>query len=723
MGVVDPLLLVALAAACLGGGLAALSVGALRWLGGVGRWWFHWCGGPALRKLGDAPAGPVVIEGVLRAAEGAGPVVLATAVPPGHERALAWDEAVSAAAPELRVEMPDGVVLISGEALVASAACEIAPGQPPQAVRRALGELPAELCGLARRQVRCLFAGDRVLATGRIERAPDLDGPAGYRTRAVRHRLFPAESAPGVLLRSAGPPRPFVPRWRRWAAAVAGALVSASAATFALVQARPEIAEPLLREARERDQVDEKLGQGLYLEAGLLAERTNDAQRAARAYFLAGDLHRAALMFARARLLSPRLAPTWAELDSHLAEHRWELAAQVADLLAARETGSAVAAETRCFAQVLRYKEDARRPLPAPTAGGEGAPDHPASGKNGLCALALADASHGPVELQPYEDGLFLLSNRSAPPAPFDMDGRIALLLLRERGQVMKTWPFLPPHASHALRAQALMYRMPVFALELAAGAKIFDETVRERADHAAMLAVWRSFLGDHAGAAEALRDAFVTAGLEALAPPFDAKPGALFEANELRAVGRDIARPKERWMARLISLGAALALRAGELPAASAYVDLVSEEDDPTEVRRYVWAATGQGTLPMFHLEPLEDAAGRAFLLAAREERPWSLGPVLEGMDGQGLWPVVRPGASPGRLTDLASMTGGALEHEGDGLYALLASLAGRRAAAQARANGSEKPLAERIDRLERPLFDREASVLLYVSGRLAGP
>jgi hypothetical protein len=716
------LVLVGLVAACFGAALAAASLGTLTWLRALGRWRKHaHRGAKPQRKAGDTASGPVLVEGVLRGAEEAGSVLLATAVPPADAAGVPGENAVNAAAPQLWIEMPDGAILIAAEAVVVSGSREIVPGQASAAVKRALGDLPAELCAIAVWQVRCLRAGDRVRAAGRIESAPDLDGPAGYRSRAVRHRLFAAEPARTITVAGVRPPRLFIAPHRRWTAAAMGAAAGLALAFLGLVSALPN-GPPVATARQAPDQIDRLLEAYRFEEAATGAEAAGDFRRAARGYFFSGDLVRAASAFSRARGAAPAMPPSWNEMDSYIAAHFWDQAADIADKLA--EISPEVASDVRCLAAALHRMRitDPTPPPPVSTS--------PARMKFALCRLVHAEVEHtaeSRTELHNILSALdfgFPRPGRPPPPMAFEMDARVAAVLLLEAGD-LKSWPLSLPLAASVVRADGPVFRMPLFALHASASRRTPEFARQERMERAAMEAAWLSFMGDHDLAATAFREALLQADLEAAAPSAETPRKRPFNAPRIGTLLGRKAPEEPDWSKELFSLGAALAMRAGEAREAAAYSELVPEADDRTGVGIYVRALSQSNRPPPLQLVDLELPAREGFLTAAYRDESKPLYAALEASDAQGLWPIFGPRLALSRSVALAWASGGPPAQRSDcGLYGLVAYWAGRRAAAQAlAATEQEQVLGARLARLREVLSDRQASVFLYMSGRLLEP
>ena len=714
--------LAALVASCLGAALAAALPGAGERLIALRRWLrLARRARRPLQKLTGAEGGMVYIEGALRAREGGAPVLLATAVPPEDAGGVPGAGALSAAGREIWIDLPDGAALLDGEAVVVSGSIEIAPGQPADAVGRELGEICVELCSVGKWQVRCLQKGDRVRAVGRVERAPDLDGPAGYRTRGDRYRLLPAEGRRSVEIAAVRSPRPFVPRRRRIVAAAIGALVVVPIGIVALSVVQPKVEEPRPPGEAISMELHMKLGEHRYEEAADLAEGTRHPEIAARASFMAGRLKAAARLFAEARKRAP-IQPTWTELDSYLAAHRYEDAARIADDLAERNGGGAIG----CFARVLHFKAGDTRPLPDPF---EDKIDHSLAS---LCVLASADVDRtGPFRrsLQGMVSEAEVRGRAPGPPqAPSgqDMDARIAALLLLESGESMR-WPFELPHGAHALRVEGPYFTMPLLELEASAGfaAAVRGRDAAREVNQAVMKAAWRSFLGDHHEAARDFREALRLANLEPAAPDPQERPGHRFEIRNVHRALFDILAAKNPDAARLMAIGAALSLRAREADHAAEYVGLFSEHADPTGVRRYLYTIENAGEGAVFHLEGMESPARVRLLRAGLADDSFELRKALRETDGQGLWPLFGPKLSTAASAARDYVRGERpVPSEDLGYYGVLSFWAARRVAAQTIDAGTEDlPVKQRIGQLRTHLHDREINVLLYVSGRLARP
>lgn len=721
------LVLVAFVAACLGAALAFVAPGAVGRPSAMWRWWRHRRGERPLVKITGAEGGTVTIEGVLRTGGDGARVLLATAVPPEDSAGVPGAKAVSAAAPEVWIDLPDGAALVDGDAVVVSGSVEIAPGQSAGAVARDLGELAAELCSVVKWQVRCLRAGDRIRAVGRLERAPDLEGPGGYRTREARHRLLPAEGRRNVEIAGVRSPRPFVRRRSRVIAAAIGATSAVALALGSLSYLRPEVAKPEIAPEGPSAELTRLLAEHRHEEAADRAEGEQQYAVAARAYFMAGRLPSAARMFAAARNRAPRMAPSFAELDAYIADHRYDDAARIADALEARQGGGGFG----CFARALRFKAQGTEPIPDPFV------DKIDSSLAWLCTLANADVAGVKPRLavlKRHVDVLdFDMPKQGSPRAPGarEMDARIAALLLRSEGEV-RHWPFELPHGAHALRAEGLYFRIPVPALEAAARFPDRHEDeghARSRSlEQSTHAAIWLSYLGDHLAAAEAYREALLAVRLDMIAPKPRSAPGRRFEVGVAGRIDRvlfDIVAKREKHATALTAIGAALSLRAREADHAAIYVGLLPEEEDTTGVRRYLYMIENAGTQPSFHLEGIETPARRDLLKAGLADDPAGLLSALQKTDGQGLWPIFGPklrlATEPLREW---SRGGGPAGCEDCGFYGLLAFWADRRAAAQAiDAFPVDRILGGRIGQLRAVLADRDVNVLLYVSGRLVSP
>lgn len=703
-------------------------------LGGLWRWWRHGRGGRPLRELARAtPGGDVVVEGRLHVSGETGHVVLATAVPPATDLDLPGSAAVSAAARDVWIETDDGKVLIAAEVIVTCGSVEIAPGCPAAPVGRALGELPADLCSIARWPVRCLLPGDRVRATGRLESAPDLDGPTDYRSRAARYRMFalPPESgvAEGIRVASTRPPRPFVLGRTRVIAAGAGAVFFASVAVAALGMAAREEEEaaeahatvPWVAPTRS---IDEALAEHRYEDAASLADAfgAGAAEQAARAHFMSGDLRAAAAAYATLRDRSPSLSPSWNELDSYLAAHEYTKSAHVAGLLASGK--GEVGEGLTCQANVLRMITDLGEPRRVPILKAS----YPFTM---LCTLAFADITRDQrtsIDLSNMLNArLFGMMRPGPPPPPTDLelDSRVAAHLMAERGE-LGDWPFEPPFAAHLLTANGAIFRMPITILETSTVLRRPSLDWQERMERSVMAAAWGSFLGDHERAARDYRAAMLAAGLDDAAPLESGSRGRYFEAPRIHSLLGKKSGREPSWSAHLYGIGAALALRAGELEHANAYVDLFTEDEDRSRIRRFLWAARAEKPGPMLQISGmLGESVGpkeRAFLQAADTDAP-ALPDLLVNMDAQGLWPIIGRHLRTAREPVRRWAAGDGPSICGDcGYHGLLSHWAARRAAAQAiEAPTEEARAAQRIGRLSTLLFDRRAIVLLHVSGRLA--
>lgn len=711
--------LVVLVAACLGAALSAVLPGAGARLGALRRRTRLTRGGRRpLQKLAGAEGGTVYIEGALRAREGDARVLVATAVPPEDAADVPGSKALCAAAREVWLDLPDGAALLEGEAVVVSGSIEIAPGQPAEVVGRDLGEMCAELCSVGKWQVRCLQKGDRVRALARVERAPDLDGPSGYRKSASLYRLLPASGRRSVEMAAVRAPSPFVPRRRRIVAAAVGALVAVPVGLVSLSVLLPKVPRPEPVPKPISMELHMKLEEHRYEEAADLAEGTQHHEIAARASFMAGRLPAAARLFAAARKEAP-IRPTWTELDAYLAAHRYEDAARIADELAERNAGGAIA----CFARALHFKAGDPRPLPDPFE------DKIDSSLAALCALASADAGGtGPFRRRLQGMVSDAEVRRRGPgsaeaPSARDMDARVAALLLLESGDLAR-WPFQLPHGAHVLRVEGPYFTMPLLQLEASAsfaGSGRGGDRAREL-EQAVMKAVWCSYLGDHDLAARDFREALRSARLDPAAPEPQAHLGHRFEIRNVHRALYDILAKKNPDAATLMAIGAALSLRAREADHAAEYVGLFPAEADPTRIRNYLYTIESGGADASARLGDIESPVRMKLLRAGLADDDSDLRAALRETDGQGLWPIFGPKLSHATSAREWVKGGRPVRWEDLGYYGVLSFWAARRAAAQSIDTGAEdRTIVQRIGQLRTHLHDRKIDVLLYVSGRLA--
>jgi hypothetical protein len=472
------------------------------------------------------------------------------------------------------------------------------------------------------------------------------------------------------------------------------------------------------------EEIERAFREHRYEDAARLATAAGDAASAARAQFLSGNLGAAAAAFAAARQRNSQRPPTWDELDSHIAVHDWERAAIVADLL--RQSVPSGADGLPCLADVLRMKANPGMPAPQSL--------RPSGTTPWVCDLAFADIADTRETRMRLET---LVSTRhfgflrpGPPPRPrgHDADARVAALLLARRGQT-DDYPFSPPHGAHVLLCEGPMFRMPVPALTAwiaASPSPVKAEIVLETT---LISAAWSSCLGDHEAAGLAYEKAMWLAGLPEAAPHVEPAKGRYFSAPRIHDLLGRRATLENPGVAEMLAMGTALALRAGEPDAANTYVDVVTPEDDRTEVRRFVWAALGRGDEPLTHLRDQLEPKKRAFLEAGVRD-DLALLVVLQRYDGQGLWPVVghRLQRAAGHMREWAAGSGARCNSpsrpEGCGFYGLLGHWAARRDGARSMMAWEQGLAAtQRLDRMRPVLADREAALLLYATGRLASP
>jgi len=386
---------------------------------------------------------PVVLLGTVVAPDDhpaeASPLLAATLVPEGMERAEEISKkartAVVGGGP-LVIEVEGNRVFVEGTPQVLVGSHETGKVAPPKQVRLTLWELASELSDLKSVPfaLRTLSRGDRVLVSGKLRHEPDATTPQTYRSGSGAYFLAPDEDehrggfVPVVF---AGAPRPLAQGRALLVAqvlavplsalvllgavgeiAIRGAQLSATSAAAATLTPfrRAEGLAALRAHVNLKELAsDEALARAARIDvvrgycgtasdtyttanrperAAEIAEACGDPFRAARAWFVAGDLARSAASFAAARARDPRLPPSLSEVSAYLVADRPEEAAAAGHaLLATWEGPRGSREELQCAVDAL----DAR-------AGGsrdQGALERHAQeeGTRAPCNLLLLDAA------------------------------------------------------------------------------------------------------------------------------------------------------------------------------------------------------------------------------------------------------------------------------------------------------------------------------------------
>lgn len=705
------MILVATATACLGAVLAASAPGAFDRLLAVGRWLRRRrAQHTALPRVSGAAGQRVTLLGTLRGDEkGEGRVLVATAAKDQPNA-----RTVSTQARSVWLDFEDGSALIDGEADVSDGSIEIAPGQKIAAVEKALGDVPAELLSIGKRSVRCLRHGDRVLATGRLESAPELDGPAGYRSKGARYKLSPHEAGGAVVLTNVGPSAPFVRRRTRILAACVAAPLAAGLGLGVLNSLSFEPAKPVRIEGPSFE-LQKMLREHLYEDAAVAAAQEGEYTIAAHAYFMTGNLKEAAAYFHEARKRRPHADATFNELDAYLAALQYDRAEAVIESI--RDQGEM--GGKWCFQAVLHLAATGTGPVPEPM---HNKLDYETAL---VCTLALAQVRGVTTQEPTLEravaemDNMYPTGDDKRGPGASEMDRRVAALLLPQK--LVPRWPFKLPSAEHMLAASGPYFRMPLPGIENVEG--VMDRSERSL-DQVVMRAVHYSFIGDHERAALMYRQALLSVELDSLVPAASPEVGRRFGVKNLDAERFRASAEKNKNARSFATIGAALAIRAGEPAHAKEYIQLLDRENDWNDVRRYLLALDEPGSKTELAFISTEPYARRAILEAGFGDQGPELIAALGSLEDQGLWPMLA-----GRLTK-ARPHAAEWARGGDptlctrcGFYGALAFWSSRRLAAQALGlKAEEDRIQQRIGRLWGHVDKWNGlNVLLYVSGRLA--
>ena len=405
---------------------------------------------------------PVVLVGTVKKpdelAEGASSLIAATLVPEGMERAEELSQkartAVIGGGP-LVVEVFGKRVFVEGTPQVLVGSQESGKVVDPKRVRLTLWELASELSDLKNvpLAIRTVSHGDRVIVAGKLRHEPDAATPQTYRSGSGAYFLAPdeTESKTGMVpVVFEGDPRPLA----QSRGALVAQVLAVPACALVLLGAVGEVAiraaqasetsaamatvTPFRRSeglAALRAHVnlgelasDETLARAARIdlvrgycgtasdtyaaanrpeEAAKTAEQCRDPFRAARAYFVAGDVTHSAASFAEARKRDPKLPPSISEVTAYFTTEMYDDAATVGHaLLASWEGARGTRDDLQCVVDAL----DARGGGTHPQGGLERHAQE--EGTRVSCSLILLDATDENVRKAAEERLRYVYSDR-----------------------------------------------------------------------------------------------------------------------------------------------------------------------------------------------------------------------------------------------------------------------------------------------------------------------
>lgn len=352
----------------------------------------------------------------------------------------------------LVLEVDGQAVLVEGTPQIVVGSEETGGTLAPKRIRLALWELASELRAMknAPHGLRTVRDGDLVRVSGRLRHEPDSRTPQTYRSGSGAYFLAAAEDSTKndfVPVAFEGGPRPLargkllvgaqVVLAPVCALAILGAVgevtirggeknpTLASLATMtpfrrqdglaalrAQADVRESVNESTLVRAAELDHVRGRCGAASddYFfanrpkEAAETAERCGDPARAARAWFVYGEMDRAAKAFESARKGDPRMPPSISEVTAYFTTERFDRAADAGHaLLAAWDGPRASRDQLSCVVDALDKRAGGTHDH------GNLAAHAKEEGTQLPCTLLLADATEGAARTAVFEQ------------APYDM--------------------------------------------------------------------------------------------------------------------------------------------------------------------------------------------------------------------------------------------------------------------------------------------------------------
>lgn len=490
-------------------------------------------------------------------------LVAATLAPQGMELAEEPSQkaltAVISGAP-LVVEVDGQRVFVEGSPQILVGSHETGNVISPKRVRLTLWELASELRAMknAPFALRTVSEGDRVRIAGVLRHEPDATTPQSYRSGSGAYFLAPneGEGKTGfVPVAYEGSPKPLArSRWVVTAQTLAGpacaiallgavgelairaASTSESAAAVAAVtpfrradglaalRAHVDLGEhasdETLARAARIDRVrgfcgtasDDYLFANRPAQAAEIAEACGDSFRAARAYFVNGELERASTAFLKARQHDPKLPPSISEVTAYLVANKADEAATAGHaLLASWDGPRGTREELQCVVDALDDRAAGTHEKGALEKHAE------EEGTRSHCNLLLVDLRGSEVRKRaseilryaydPHTDPIRLALLDSVPRDQGNLGNAQADNYRRDRQSY-----YSAPASAITLFTQPkqVAFEMPqALAVEVFRGMEGRTDSVAlvSFADLGIRRATFRSFLGDEAGALAALDD------------------------------------------------------------------------------------------------------------------------------------------------------------------------------------------------------------------------
>jgi hypothetical protein len=377
-------------------------------------------------------------------------LIAATLTPQGMELAEETSQkaltALTGGGP-LVLEVDGQAVFVEGTPQILVGSEETGGTLAPKRIRLALWELASELRAMknAPHGLRTIQNGDLVRVAGRLRHEPDARTPQTYRSGSGAYFLAAAEDSTKtdfVPVAFEGGPRPLA----RGRLLVSAQVVAAPLCALALLGAVGEVtirggeknptlasiasmtpfrrqdglaalraqadvrespSEATLDRAAELDRVRGRCGAASddYFfanrakTAAEAAEGCGDPARAARAWFVYGDMERAAKAFEKARKGDSRLPPSLSEVTAYFTTERFDRAAEAGHaLLAAWEGPRTSRDQLSCVVDALDHRAGGTHDL------GNLAAHASEEGTQLPCTLLLADATEGEARKAVFEN-------------------------------------------------------------------------------------------------------------------------------------------------------------------------------------------------------------------------------------------------------------------------------------------------------------------------------
>lgn len=480
-------------------------------------------------------------------------LVAATLTPQGMELAEETSQkaltALTGGGP-LVLEVDGQAVFVEGTPQILVGSEETGGTLAPKRIRLALWELASELRAMknAPHGLRTIQNGDLVRVAGRLRHEPDARTPQTYRSGSGAYFLAAPEDSTKtdfVPVAFEGQPRPLA----RGKLLVSAQVVAAPLCALALLGAVGEVtirggeksptlaaiasmtpfrrqdglaalraqadvrespSEATLVRAAELDRVRGRCGAASddYFfanrskNAAEIAEGCGDPARAARAWFVYGDMDRAAKAFEQARKGDSRLPPSLSEVTAYFTTERFDRAAEAGHaLLAAWDGPRSSRDQLSCVVDALDHRAGGTHDQ------GNLAVHAREEGTQLPCTLLLADATEGAARTAVFEK------------APYDMRSPLLRSALG--------WPLMKKRGAYGVEyfPQSLGFsavelftrpKQVVFAMPLALtrdairDARAFDDahSMALANQFSARQAAFLSFQGDLAGAIAVLDEA-----------------------------------------------------------------------------------------------------------------------------------------------------------------------------------------------------------------------